>query len=355
MKKRIGIIISSIMGVLIVGAITLTLISNKKSIDSKKEVIITESVIAVTVEDAKMKEVGAILNLVGTAKANREVLIPTECAGKIIQLNFKLGDFVSQGAVLARVEDTYKNLALQTAQLNLDKFKDDYQRFSILREGDAVTEMQLRDMKLGLENAEVQFKNAKKQLEDTYIRAPFSGVITSKNTELGAYVNLGAGVAAIADIAQLKVVVEVSESNVYNLRQSMEAIVSTEAYPGVKYQGRISSISPQGTSSHSFPVEIGIANSSQNPLKAGTYVNVEVNTWKTGSVLMIPRDAIVSSVKSPSVYVVRDNVAHLTNVIIGQDHGTYIEITSGVKEGDKVVTNGQINLMNGVKVSIINN
>lgn len=355
MKKRVGVTIALIAAIVVVGAMTLTLVRNKQTIDSRKEVKVAQTDVAVTVATAEVRPTGSTLNLVGTAKASKEVVVASEAAGKITRVNFKLGDHVSKGAVLATIDDTYKLLTLENAQLNRDKFKEDYDRYVVLRAGDAVTEVQLRDMKVGLEDAEIKLRNAKKQMEDTKITAPFSGVITSKDTELGAYINVGNAIAGMADIAQLQVSLAVSESNVYNLHQGQDVNVTAAVYPGVDYRGKISNISPQGSSSHTYPVEIMIPNSTKNPLKAGTYVNIEIDMDKSGSVLMVPRDAIVSSVKDPSVYVVRDNTAHLTKIVTGQDHGAYIEVTSGLQEGDLVVTNGQINLTDGSKVSITNN
>lgn len=350
--KRKSLIIVAIV-VVIFGAIVWKLASNKREIDSRKEVKISDDKIAVTVASAQLREISTQLELVGLAEPNKEVVVASESAGSIVQIAFKLGDFVTKGTILAKVDDTYKHLAFETAQLNYNKYKEDYERFQMLRKGDAVSEEQLRVMKIGFENAAIQLKNTKKQLDDTKIVAPFSGVITSKISELGAYVNAGTSIAGIADIAQLKIKLAVSESNVYQLHQGQEVTISTNIYPGVTYLGTISSISPQGSSAHTFPVEIVIANSSKNPLKAGTYVNARVDMGNAGKVLMIPRDAIVSSVKDPSVYVVNGETVKLVKIYTGQDHSSYLEVTSGINEGDQVVTNGQINLTDGSSISII--
>jgi len=97
-----------------------------------------------------------------------------------------------------------------------------------------------------------------------------------------------------------------------------------------------------------------IANSGKNKLKAGTYVNVSVNMGKSGKALMIPRDAIVSSVKDPSVYIIEGQIAKLVKITTGRNFNSNLEVVAGLKESDKVVTNGQINLTDGAKVSVIN-
>ncbi|GHT30736.1 MexH family multidrug efflux RND transporter periplasmic adaptor subunit [Bacteroidia bacterium] len=352
MKKKSVIIVT--IGVALFGAMALTLANNKKEIDSRKEERATDDRIAVTVALTQIRETSRQWEWVGMTEPRKEVVVASESVGKIVQVNFSVSDYVSKGAILAKVDDTYKRLALENAELNYKKYKEDYERYRILRKADAVSENQLRDMKTGFENAAIQFENAKKQWEDTQILAPFSGVITSKNTEVGAYVNPGTSIATMADVAQLKISLPVSESVVYQLGKGQEVSVSTQVYPGVTFRGNIASISPQGSNAHTFPVEILMANSSKNPLKAGTYVKVSLKMEETGSALMIPRDAIVNSMKDPSVYVVKGETVELVRINTGREDNAYLEVISGINEGDRVVTNGQINLMNGATISIIN-
>jgi RND family efflux transporter MFP subunit len=352
MKKKtiiIGVII-----VAVIGAMTLTLVRNKKTIDSRMEVKTADTEIAVTVAAVEAKTIDGSLKSVGTAEANRAVTIASEAMGKVTEVHFKLGDFVREGAVLVQVDDDLKRLALETAQLNCDKFREDYDRYKTLRGGDAVSETQLRDMKLGFENAAIQLENAKKQLSNTQIIAPFSGYITRRNVEPGALLNTGTQVADIVDVSELKVALRIPESDVYALRQGQEASLTASVHPEAVYTGKVSHIGLQGDNAHTYPVEIIVPNSREYPLKAGTYVNVQINAGQSVAALMIPRDAIVSSVKEPSVYLIDGNVVRLTRIATGRDRGEYLEVLSGLKENDRVVTAGQINLTDGVKISIIN-
>ena len=350
MKKKTIIISATV--VVLLGLMAWTLASNKKVIDSRKEVKASQSDVAVTVAAAEVKETTGSLELVGTAQPSKEVNVASESSGKIVKVNFKMGDFVAKGKVLAQIDDTYKRMAYDNAKLSYDKCKDDYSRNLSLRKGDAISDTQLRDIKMAFDNASIQLENAKKQWDDTKVVAPFSGYITSQNTELGAFVNAGTVVAGIADIANLKVVLDVAESTAYELRAGQKINVTSDVQPGSAYKGTISNISPKASASHTYPVEVMISNNGKDKLKAGTYVNVSVNMGKSGKALMIPRDAIVSSVKDPSVYVVEGQVAKLVKITTGRNFGSNLEVVSGLTSGDKVVTNGQINLTDGATVSI---
>lgn len=352
MKKKT--IISSVSILVLLAAMTWVLASNKKEIDSRKEMKSSVSAIAVSLAEAEVRNTGNTLRMVGTAQPAKDVNIASESAGKITRIYFKMGDFVAQGKVLAEIDDTYKRLSYENAKLNFDKYKEDMARYEVLRKGDAVSETQYRDIRLAYENASIQLQNAKKQWDDCKVTAPFSGYITSKNVEQGAFVNAGTVVAGLSDINELKVVLEVSEMDAYLLKDGQRVEITSDVQSGNVFNGKIQTISPKATASHTYPVEIMIANTGKNKLKAGTYVNVIISTSSDGQALMIPRNAIVSSVKDPSVYVVSNNTARMVKISTGRSFDTNIEVLGGVSKGEKVVVNGQINLTDGAKVTVLN-
>jgi RND family efflux transporter MFP subunit len=351
--KKTTIIVST-SAILLIGAIVLTLAANKKTIDSRKEASVTQADIAVSTALVENKQTNLELQLVGTAQACKEVNVASESTGKIVQVNFKMGDHVVKGQVLAKIDDTYKRLAYESAKLTYDKNKDDYERNINLHKGNAISDTQLRDIKMAFDNAKNQLENAKKQLADTRITAPFSGYITSQSAELGAYVNAGNPIAYMADISNLKVTLDVSETNAYELKKGQVVSITTDVQPDLEFSGRISNISAKASSSHTYPVEIMIVNNGKEKLKAGTYVNVDIQLGKTGNSLIISRSAIVSSVKDPSVYVVRKGKVYLTKITTGHNYESTLEVINGLNAGDRIVTSGQINLTDGAKVSLIN-
>lgn len=188
MKK---IIITLSVIVVSAGLITWKLYANKKEINIKAEVKTTVESISVTIADVQKQSLETDLILTGITEANQMVMVASKASGEITEINFKLGDFVTKGQVLARVDDTYARFALENSKINFGKFKEDVQRYQTLREGDAVSETQLRDIRVGYENAKIQLDQAQRQVEDTYIRAPFSGYITSREIDLGKYVPIG--------------------------------------------------------------------------------------------------------------------------------------------------------------------
>ena len=351
MKRNIFILLIIIV---VIALIVTTLISNKKEIEARK--VVTEEQVAILVNAATTTyiDTDGILHFVGVADASKDVMIPAEAGGAIKKINFRLGDVVKTGDVLVEVDDVVRRLSYESAKLNYDKFEDDLRRFKSLRQGDAITETQLRDMQLGYDAAKIALQQAEKALNDTRVVAPFGGYITSKNVELGGWLNVGQVVAGLVDISELKVVFHVSENNVYQLRTGQRVKISADVYPDTEWIGVITNISPKGSAAHTYPIEVTIKNSGKERLKAGTYVNIRVDTDSQGKVLCIPRNAIISSIKDPSVYKVVGDRVVLQRVMVGRNLGDNLEVLEGLGVGDVVVTDGQINLMDGSLISISN-
>ncbi|MDP4290761.1 MAG: efflux RND transporter periplasmic adaptor subunit [Bacteroidota bacterium] len=350
MKKIIIIIV----GIALLGLMAFKLYENKTVINEKNKINITKSFkVTVSTQKVMRKNMDKTLTLVGSVISNQETQILSQAAGEITALNFKLGDFKTKGSVIAQVDNRLKKLALETAQLNYAKLKDDYLKYKKLYEGNATSEAQYREIKFAYENAGIQVEQAKQQLEYCKVKAPFSGYITSKSIELGSYVNVANPVASIVDISKLKIALNVSESDAYALKLGKTAEVTTAQYPDVTYKGTITYISPKSDKTHDYPIEISIENIKKFPLKAGTFVNVNIELKNPTVPLVIPREALVGSLSEASVYVYENGVANQRKVTIGRDYNNYLEVLDGLKENELVITNGQINITDKSKVELV--
>jgi membrane fusion protein, multidrug efflux system len=350
--KRILIIAA----VLLVGAlVAFRLVNNKKVIDAKNKVVDTSGQrVAVNATTVQSRISEQNLNLVGTVIPNQQIEIKSEVQGKLLSLNVALGQFVKKGQVIARVDDKIRAIGVANAEQSLANAKQNLERYTNLYQGGAATQAQLQQYQLSYDNALNQLEQARKELSSTTIIAPISGYITSKAVEAGAFANIGTSIVTIVDVSRLKVQLNVAERDVYALKVGDAVNITTSVYPGVEFRGEITFISPSGDDAHNYPIEISIRNEDKTPLKAGTYVNIAFNRKSQVATLQIPREALVGSTKDAQVYVVDTNqVARLRKVIIGTDNGDYLEVLNGLKEGEKVVTTGQINLTDSTKVAII--
>jgi RND family efflux transporter MFP subunit len=295
--------------------------------------------------------------MVGNITANNDVNIISETAVKITAVFTKVGDYKQAGSVLFQVDDELKKAAFMSAEANFEKAKKDYERFLTLYQQKSVTDSQLDQAKLGAAMAEAQYIVAKRQLNDSQIKTPISGYVTARYVDIGSMVQ-GAPqptlVANIVDISRLKVKLNLTERDAFLAKVGDQVSVSVDVYPGVIFKGRIESISSKGDDAHTYPVEISINNESTHPLKAGMFARVEFTSLRDRETIVIPRQSLVGSVKEPKVFVVENGIAKLRNLTVGNQSGIYVQILQGLMEGETIVVNGQNNLVDNLKVEILN-
>ncbi len=338
--------------IIILMVITAILLHNRAEI-KRAENIVKISAYPVNVDTVGARFFTNHLNLVGTVYANNDVPVVSEAQGKVTSVSAEVGDYKKAGAALIQLEDAIELSAYKTAEVNYQKAQKDYERYQSLYKQKSVTDAQLENAKLAQQSAEAQYIAAKKHFEDTKITTPISGVVVSRPVNIGDYVTNRTVVAEVVDISWLKVRLNVSEQNVFALKVGDKVEVTTDVYPGVTFDGKIKTISDKGDAAHNYPVEVELKNSNKHPLKAGMFAHVIFNSTEKIKSLAISREALLGSVKDAQVYVVENNTAKLRNLVIGNSSNNYLEVLSGLKEGDVVIINGQNNLKENYKVKVI--
>jgi RND family efflux transporter MFP subunit len=351
MKKRI-IIIGVI--VVLIAAIGLKLASNKKKIDENNKPVLTSNVaIPVTAITASRQNVNEQLVKTGTLVPFKEADIMAISSGKLTVVNFNLGTRVSEGAVIAQVDSRSQQLQLEAAQLQKAKSEKDFKRYTALLEGEATTEVTLQDVKLSLDNSANQIEQLQKQIADNRIKAPISGQVVSKIKEAGEFVNAGTVLGHIVDVSRLKVSVMVNERDVYTLKLGQSVKVTTDIYPGVTFDSKITFISSQGDATHNYQVELQLVNRSDYPLKAGTFVTADFSRASNEQLMLIPRSALVESLQNPYIYIAENQKAVVRKITVGREYGDLVEVLDGLSEGETVIVAGQVNIKPGSNVKAI--
>ncbi len=357
MRKKI-IIIGVI--VLIVAAISWRLASNKKIINEQSKPQQASNVaIPVNIITAAYQEVNDRLIRTGNLIPYKEADIMAISAGKLVSVDFNLGSRVSQGAVIAKIDVRGLQLNLEAAQLTRSKADKDLKRYKTLLEGEATTEVTLQDAKFSYDNANNQIEQINKQITDNHIKAPISGQVVSKLKEVGEFVNPGTVLGHIVDVSRLKVNVMIGEKDIYTLKPGQNVKVRTDIYPGVTFDAKITFISSKGDATHNYQVELEMQNRNDHPLKGGTFVYADFSRESNDRLMMIPRSALVESLKNPYVYIVENGKVAVRKIRVGREVGNNVEVLEGIAEGDKVITAGQVNiregsLVNGVESSVDN-
>ncbi|MEJ2883296.1 efflux RND transporter periplasmic adaptor subunit [Pedobacter sp. GR22-6] len=349
--KRKHIIVLIVL--VLVGLIIFKLSSNKRILEEKKQPE-KDTLVRIPVKVAAVVEELRTINLVktGSLAPFKEAKVLAPMAGTIAQLKVNLGDQVQEGQVLAVIDTRLMQLDLQKAVSNARKLERDLATYTELLAGQAATQEKVNELRQSHADAINQVAQLKKQIADAYIKAPTSGTVATKAVEVGVFANAGAEIATIVNLSQAKVQLNLTESEVYQTRQGQEVKISTDVYPDAEFKGKVSFISPQADETRSYKVELIAENKQSNLLRSGTFVYADFSRQTEQKILLIPREAITESVKDAFVYVLDQDKVRQRQVKTGIESGSSIQIISGLKAGERVVTSGQINLKEGTAISI---
>lgn len=351
MKKLLYIII----GVAVIGLGAYILTKNKEKNEAETAVVSQKNT-AVAVRIATVKNEVPNTDYVanGTFEPSQQLQFPAENNGRVVRVLVDEGDVVRKGQVLAIIKGDQLNIELQNAQAAYQNALTDSQRYENAFKTGGVTKQQLDQAKLALVNAKARLDQTRIQLGDASIKSSINGIVNKRNIEPGSVVSPGTVLFELVNVSTLKLKVTVNEQQVASLKTGTTVPVTASVFPDKKFSGKVTFIAPKADESLNFPVEIEIANNPGNELKAGMYGSAVFGKGKAEpAVMTIPRVAFVGGVGNNQVFVVNNDTAKLVKVTSGRIFGEEVEILGGLKEGDTVVTSGQINLQDGTKVSPI--
>ncbi|WP_158976954.1 efflux RND transporter periplasmic adaptor subunit [Cellulophaga sp. L1A9] len=345
-----------IVAVVIIAAIAYTLYSNKTEMTAKAQMV--EEVFAIPVQTATVssKTISQGLIATGEFKGWEEVTLVAESQGSIQYLRVEEGQQIRKGQIIAKVDAVSLNSQLSSSRSAYAKAEKDVARYERLEKVGAVSQSALEDSRIQLENAKANIAQIQQQLGFTVVKSPIDGVVNSLMVEETSFVMPGNEIAEIVQIDRLKIEVNIAEDNLSKIKKGQVVSIKTDVFPLKTFEGKVSTISVKADASRKFKVTIEVANTSDD-LRAGLFAEINFDALKTNEAeaRMIPRQAIVGSLQSPSVYVIENDKAQLKKIEVGAVIDGNVVVLSGLDDGEKVVTKGIINLTNNTLVTVTNN
>ncbi|MFT4022914.1 MAG: efflux RND transporter periplasmic adaptor subunit [Flavihumibacter sp.] len=342
---------------LVAGSIALIafmLKKNKAAAEEKTAIVAqTNATVAVRV-DTVQKSIPA-LNVIanGNFEPWQQLAFSAEKSGRVVKVLVDEGDYVRKGQVLATIRVDQLNVDLQSARNSYASAKADYDRYENAFKTGGVTKQQLDQARLALDNAVSKLEASQINLSDAAIRSSIDGIVNARKIEPGSVVAPGTELFQIVNVSRLKLKVNVNEDQVAQLSVGRPVTVKASVFPDKTFSGKVSFIGVQASEALNFPVEIVVTANPGNVLRAGMYGTAVFDFAKQQPVTMVPRTAFIGSVNSNQVFVVTNGTAHLQKLTAGRIVGDKVEVLEGLKEGDIVITSGQINLAEGNAVTII--
>ncbi len=306
------------------------------------------------------REVNQIGNYTATVEPELINNISSSAPNRIKQILVDEGMRVSAGQRLVVMDDintTSYRLQLDNAKANLRNIEVDYNRALELYKIGGGTKQQVDQMETQLVNAKNAVASAERTLrnmnENTVLTSPISGVVTARNYDPGDMTG-SLPILTVARTQPVKIIVNVSESELSKVRRGMPAIVTFDTYGNDIFNGTVTLVSPTvDHASRTFGVEVTLPNS-DNRILPGMFGRVELSLG-TARRVVVPDKAVVKQPGSGNHYVYvynTDGTVSYNKVELGQRLGDSYELISGVEPGSTVVVSGQSRLANGMKVKV---
>jgi RND family efflux transporter MFP subunit len=333
-----------------------------------------------------------LLNASGYVVAQRKAAVASKLTGRLVFLGVEEGSRVKKGEVIARLENDDAKAALERAKANvkvarfnlkqsraeLDDVVLDYERNKKLVEKDIIARSQFDSAearykkakaavsahKAALRASKAALKEAEVSLEYTIIRAPFDAVVLTKNadigdivTPIGAAADAKSAVVSIADMDSLQVEVDVSESNIEQVKVGQPCEIQLDALPEERFRGVVHMIVPTADRTKaSILVKAAFLDKDPRILPEMSakvaFLSRQVTPEEEKPLKALPETAVVSREGETLVFVVRNNRALKTPVHLGKHLDTMVQILDGVEVGEQVAIAPLDKIKNGIKVKV---
>lgn len=309
---------------------------------------------AIPVEVAKVAQRPVAASYTGTAplEARAESQVVAKTSGVALGVMAEVGQIVRAGQPLVRLDSD--RAALQAAQstAQLRKLEANYQRSKQLFTQQLVSANDLDQLKYDLENARAVNRMANLELSYATVVAPISGVIAERSIKSGNFVQINTPIFRIVDTSRLEATLNVPERELVTLKAGLPVALQVDALPGKVFDGRVDRVAPV-VDSGSGTFRVVCTFEGGGVLQPGMFGRIKIDYDQRANALVIPRNALLDDENDPAVFVARGGTAKRVTVKLGYYDGEWVEVRSGLKLGDEVVTAGKVALRDGLKVQVL--
>jgi membrane fusion protein, multidrug efflux system len=329
----------------------------KRAMDAEKDKARQAAAEMVPVETALVTR-GAIskhLPYNSTLETESTVDIFPQTAGQVEALLVEEGRIVKAGDALLKIEDRELRLDVEETTANYEHIKTNFSRIEDLYKRNLVNKQDYEDQRFQAEQARIRHDRAKVKLEYATVRAPFDGVISARETQVGARVSNGTKVFSMVKLDDLVARVFVPGKELSVVAENQPAVVTSDFLPDRNFEGWVKRISPViDPKSGTFKVTVGVRGAKLSELPPGLFVTVRIVTDTRPNAVLIPKRAVVYEGGERYVFTVEKGKAVKKKLIPGYDDPTNIEALSGFEVGTSVIVLGQSGLKDGQMVRSVN-
>ncbi len=294
-----------------------------------------------------------ILEALGTTKANESVVITPTVDDRVVGVFFEDGDLVSQGQVLVKLDDSEAQYLLAEARAALQEQKKQFSRMNRLAKTNATSRSQLDEEQGLLEIARAKVSNLEARLQDYTIRAPFSGILGTRQISTGAVVDSDSVITTLDDTTIIKLDFTLPEIYLGDLKIGMDVSAHSPAYPDRKFNGTVIAISSRvDAETRTLTIRAQIPNPDRL-LKPGMLLAVDLVKDRSQS-LIIPEEAVIQEKDKKYVLLVTpENTVEKKEIVTGRRSPGKVEVISGLTDGAQVIIQGITRVRPGATVKVV--
>lgn len=352
----------------LISIISAALFITSCSSDKKKVITDNSPVIQVNLSKVALNNKGQFLSVSGKIKAVNSADLSTRMTGFVTKANVNVGDKVTKGQLLISINNTdlqakkgQINAGITQAKTAFNNAEKNYNRFKNLFESNSITQKEMDDMtanyqiaKAGLESANQMKNEINAQFKYANITAPFSGVITSKNIEVGDMANPGMSLISVETPGDFEVIAMVPETEISQINTGTEVTVLVKSI-NKSLQGKVEEVSTSAKNTGGqYLVKINLEKTDASIL-SGMFTTVQfpVDKKNSSESILIPMEAIITNGQLSGVYTVSEsNTALLRWLRLGRTYGNQVEVLSGLNADESYIISADGKLFNGVKVRV---
>jgi membrane fusion protein (multidrug efflux system) len=318
----------------------------------------------VTATSVRAESWESLLTAVGSLSAVQGVTVAAEMPGKVVQIAFAPGSVVRQGELLLKQDTTSEQAQLPGAEAAVTLARANLERARELLGQKIISPAEFDSAEANFKIAVAAAENIRATIGKKTLCAPFSGRLGIRLVNLGQILQEGDPVVSLQTLDPIYVDFLLPQQQLAEIRTGLPLRVTTDALPGQRIEGAVTTINPEvDAATRNIRLQATVANPG-GTLRPGMFVNVAVVLSRREEVLVIPTTAVLYAPYSDSVFVVEASPAAADGppgqrlrqqfVRLGAKQGDFVAVTSGLKEGETIVTTGVFKLRNGQGVMVDN-
>lgn len=339
----------------------------KEEKKEKKEEEQTQILPRVKVYKVAKQDFKDVLKSIGTIQGISETTLKFETNGVVKSFNFREGDIVRRGEVIAELEHydaelkvKFRKVKMEGVQATVDVARQKYETHKKLYDIGAIIKDKLEEVRLEMEKAkadvraaQVEMESAQSEVEKTYLLSPIDGVIGSKLVEVGEFVTSNTKVCSIVEISAVYAEVGIIEKDLDKIEPGQKVLAKVDTYPDQDFFGEIENIAPTVGGSRTLTVKARIQNP-ENLLLPGMFSRVQITVYEKADTYVLPKVAVNAQEDIFNVFIIDpEDKAVLTQVEVGHLSADYAQIDAGIKAGEQVVIESLSPLKDGAQVEIV--